>query len=120
MRRSPTVEFWPQSDIIKRLSGEGCCIIESLLVSSHPAPSQLVEELLVQLLITLLASHGQEYVSSDELVNNFTICRQALENDILIVFKLDPHDPVGADSQQFLLLLSVESHHKQTNSILRQ
>ena len=60
-------------------SGEGCCIIESLLVSSHPASSELVEELLVQLLITLLASHGQEDVSSDELMNNFTISRQTLK-----------------------------------------
>ena len=81
----PTVEFWPQSRYHQKTpSGEGCCIKESLLVSSHPAPCQLVEELLVQLLITLLASHGQEDVSSDELMNNFTISGQTLKQEQML------------------------------------
>ena len=76
----PTVEFWPQSRYHQKTpSGEGCCIKESLLVSSHPASSELVEELLVQLLITLLASHGQEDVATDEFMNNFAISREALK-----------------------------------------
>ena len=34
--------------------------------------------------------------------------------------KSHPHDPVGTDSKQLLLLLAMEPHHKQTNSILGQ
>ena len=44
-----------------------------------PAAGQLVEELLVELLIALLAPHREEDVAADKLVNNFAVSRQALQ-----------------------------------------
>ena len=45
---------------------------------SSPAPSQLVEELLVQLLVALLAPHREEDVAADELVDHLAVRGQAL------------------------------------------
>ena len=48
--------------------------------SSSPSPSELVEELLIQLLVALLASHWEEDVPTDELVDHFAIRGKALKN----------------------------------------
>ena len=45
---------------------------------SSPAPSQLVEELLVELLVALLAPHREEDVAADELVDHLAVRGQAL------------------------------------------
>ena len=45
---------------------------------SSPAPSQLVEELLVELLVALLAPHREEDVAPDELVDHLAVRGQAL------------------------------------------
>ena len=43
--------------------------IPSSFQLSNPTAGQLVEHLLVQLLVGLLAAHGEEDVTADELVN---------------------------------------------------
>ena len=43
-----------------------------------PAAGQLVEKLLIEVLVGFLASHGQEDVAADELVNNFAVRRETL------------------------------------------
>lgn len=60
-------------------------------VSSSPASSQFMEELLVKLLIAFFTSHGEENVSTDELVDDLTIRGQTLKDDILIILKLYHH-----------------------------
>ena len=52
---------------------------EKELVSS-PSSSQLVEELLVELLVALFAPHWEEDVAADELVDHFAIRRKALQH----------------------------------------
>ena len=47
---------------------------------SSPAPSQLVEELLVELLVALLAPHREEDVAADELVDHLAVRGQALRS----------------------------------------
>ena len=56
-----------------------------------PTPCQLVEELLVQLLIAVLAPHGQKDVAADELVDDFAVGREAIENDTSVIIELDHH-----------------------------
>ena len=46
---------------------------------SSPAAGELVEELLVELLVALLAPHGQEDVAADELVDHLAVRREALQ-----------------------------------------
>ena len=41
-----------------------------------------MEELLVKLLIGLLAPHGEEYITTDKLVDDLTICGEALKQVI--------------------------------------
>ena len=77
---------------------------------SSPAAGELVEELLVELLVALLAPHRQEDVAADELVDHLAVRREALrqggvswvqdegrsphlEDHILVVLKLDHHVP---------------------------
>ena len=79
-------------------------------VCSSPAAGELVEELLVELLVALLAPHGQEDVAADELVDHLAVRREALqqggvcwvqdegrsphlEDHVLVVLKLDHHVP---------------------------
>ena len=45
---------------------------------SSPAAGELVEELLVELLVAPLASHRQEDVAADELVDHLAVRREAL------------------------------------------
>ena len=45
---------------------------------SSPAAGELVEELLVELLVALLAPHRQEDVAADELVDHLAVRREAL------------------------------------------
>ena len=56
---------------------------------SDPSSSQLVEQLLVEVLVGLFAAHGEEDVSADELVDDLAIGGEALENDVLAVSKLE-------------------------------
>lgn len=49
-----------------------------------------MKHLFVQRLIRLLRSHRQKYISSDELVNNFTVCGLTLKDNVLF-FELDHH-----------------------------
>merc|ERR1719204_705102 len=60
---------------------------------SSPSTGELVEELLVELLVGLLAPHGQEDVAADELVDHLAVRREALEDHVLVVLKLDHHVP---------------------------
>ena len=62
-------------------------------LSSSPASCQLVEELLVKLLVALLAPHGEEDVATDELMDDLAVSREALEDDVLVILKLDHHVP---------------------------
>ena len=65
-----------------------------LLVSdrpSDPSSRQLVEQFLVEVLVGLFAAHGEEDVSADELVDDLAIGGETLENDVLIILKLDHH-----------------------------
>lgn len=55
------------------------------------APSQLMEELLIERVALLTAARRHENVASDELVNNFTVSRYAAEGDVHVPFKLDGH-----------------------------
>ena len=58
---------------------------------SRPAPSQFMKELLVQYLIAVFASHREEDVTSDKFMENFTLGRDTLEDDVLLVAKLNHH-----------------------------
>lgn len=51
----------------------------------NPSTGQFVEHLFVQRLIRLFRSHRQEYISSNEFVNDFTVCRLALKDNILFL-----------------------------------
>ena len=55
--------------ISQLLDDQGC---------SSPAAGELVEELLVELLVALLAPHRQEDVAADELVDHLAVRREAL------------------------------------------
>ena len=85
--------------ISQLLDDQGC---------SSPAAGELVEELLVELLVALLAPHRQEDVAADELVDHLAVRREALqqggvswvqgkcphlEDHVLVVLKLDHHVP---------------------------
>lgn len=50
-----------------------------------------MEHFLVQLLICVLAPHGEEDVSADELMHHLAVGRQAVEDDILVVVELNHH-----------------------------
>lgn len=70
--------------ISQLLDDQGC---------SSPAAGELVEELLVELLVALLAPHRQEDVAADELVDHLAVRREALEDHVLVVLELDHHVP---------------------------
>ena len=55
---------------------------------SSPAAGELVEELLVELLVAFLAPHGQEDVAADELVDHLAVRREALQQGVLVGFKM--------------------------------
>jgi len=57
----------------------------------HPPPGQFMEKLLVELLIRILASHGEEDVATDKLVDHLTVSRETLEDDVLIILELNHH-----------------------------
>ena len=61
--------------------------------TSHPPAGQLVEHLLVELLVGVLAPHGEEDVAPDELVDDLAVGREAAEDDVLVplVVQLDHH-----------------------------
>ena len=65
--------------------------VEESFQLSNPTTGQLVEHLLVELLVGFLAAHGEEDVTTDELVHNFAVGREAVEDDVLVVVKLDHH-----------------------------
>lgn len=67
--------------------------LTGLAAALDPAAGQLVEKLLIEVLVGFLASHGQEDVAADELVNNFAVRRETLENNVFIVLKLYHHVP---------------------------
>jgi len=50
-----------------------------------------VEQFFVQGLIGILASHGEENISSNELVDDFAIRGEAIENDTLVVIERCHH-----------------------------
>ena len=58
---------------------------------SRPAPSQFMKELLVQYLIAVFAPHWEEDVTSNKFVENFTLSRDTLEDDVLFIAKLNHH-----------------------------
>lgn len=57
---------------------------------SNPTSGQFHEELLVQCLVLIRRSHGEEYVAADELVDNLTVCAVAGELNLLLLH-LDHH-----------------------------
>ena len=56
-----------------------------------PSAGQLVEHLLVELLVRLLAPHREEDVAADELMHDLAVGGQAVEDDILVIVQLDHH-----------------------------
>ena len=72
-----------------------------------------MEHFLVKVLIGFFASHAEENVASYELMNDFAVGRQAVENDILVIVKLDHHVlgfPVDVPRLQEIQLLTYECH----------
>ena len=56
-----------------------------------PSAGQLVEHLLVELLVCLLAPHREKDVATDELVHDLAVGGEAVEDDVFVVVKLDHH-----------------------------
>ena len=50
-----------------------------------------MEEFFVERLIRVFAPHGEEDVAADELVHDFALGRESLENDLFIIAQLDHH-----------------------------
>ena len=50
-----------------------------------------MEHLLVQRLVAVLGAHGKEDVAPDEFVHHLAVGREAAEDDLLAVAKLDHH-----------------------------
>ena len=52
-----------------------------------------MEHLFVELLVGVLAPHGEEDVAADELVDDLAVGREAAEDDVLVplVVQLDHH-----------------------------
>ena len=50
-----------------------------------------MEEFLIEDLTTILASHGKKDVSSNKLMDYFALCRDALEDHVFSIPKLDHH-----------------------------
>lgn len=60
-------------------------------LESFVATGQLVEKLLVKRVALFTAARQHEYVSSDELVDNFTVGGHAAKSNIDVAFKLYGH-----------------------------
>ena len=50
-----------------------------------------MEEILIEHLAAVFTSHGEKDITTNELMNHFTLCGHALEDDILLISKLDHH-----------------------------
>ena len=50
-----------------------------------------MKELLVQYLIAVFAPHREEDVASNKFMENFALCRDTLEDDVLFIAKLNHH-----------------------------
>ena len=50
-----------------------------------------MKELLVKYLIAVFAPHRKEDVASNKFVKNFAFCRDTLEDDVLVIAKLNHH-----------------------------
>ena len=50
-----------------------------------------MEEFLIEDLTAVLASHGQEDVSSNKLMDNFALGGDTLEDNVLSISELDHH-----------------------------
>lgn len=57
---------------------------------SYPAPRQLMEQLFVKALVGFFGAHREENVAPDELVDDFAVSRQAVEDDVALLV-LDHH-----------------------------
>ena len=109
-----------------------------------------MKHFLIELLIGILAPHGQENVTANELVHHFAISAQTAEDDILLIVELNhhvlglpvdvpglhgaespglemvtlrqrhPHDLVGGHAQKFVSLFAVESDHEEGDTVVRQ
>ncbi len=66
-------------------------LLSLLLSFSHPSSGELVEHLLVERLVRLLAPHREEDVPTNELVHHLAVRGQAVENDVVLVVELDHH-----------------------------
>lgn len=50
-----------------------------------------MKHVFVQRLVGIFTPHREENVASNELVNNFAVSWEAIENDSLVIVKLDHH-----------------------------
>ena len=62
--------------------------LTGLAATLDPAAGQLVEKLLIEVLVGFLASHGQEDVAADELVNNFAVRRETLRKGTELIINI--------------------------------
>ena len=109
-----------------------------------------MKHFLVELLIGVFTPHGQEDVTADELVHDFAVGGQTVEDDLFVVVELHhhvlrlpvdvprfhgaeapslkmiplgkghPHDLVRGDSEQFVLLFTVESDNEERDAVVGQ
>ena len=50
-----------------------------------------MEEILIEHLAAVFTSHGEKDITTNELMNHFTLCGHTLEDDILLIPQLDHH-----------------------------
>lgn len=59
----------------------------------NPSTSEFVEECVIEGLVGIFAAHGEKDVAANELMDHLTVGGEALENNVLVIFKLDHHVP---------------------------
>ena len=52
-----------------------------------------MEQILIEHLAAVFTSHGEKDITTNELMNHFTLSGHALEDDTLIIPELDHHVP---------------------------
>ena len=62
-----------------------------VVVDLDPSSCKFMEHFFVEALICFFAPHAQEDVATDELVDDLAVGRETVEDDILVVIKLDHH-----------------------------
>ena len=85
-----------------------------VVMDLNPSPSKFVEHFFVEALISFFAPHAQEDVATDELVDDLAVGRETVEDDILVVIKLDHHVfCLPIDIPSLKKSKSLSNHHPQ-------